>query len=301
MTLAGKRAFVIVNPFAGRGRGRRVWHRVRRAFEEAGVACRVHFTEAPRHATELAAQAAGQGWNAVVAVGGDGTVNEVVNGLLAGAPQGTAPPLGIVPAGSGNDFVKLLDLPYRRPRDVVGRLLAGRVRAVDVGRANGRYFTNGVGWGFDGHVALEAQRVRRLRGLAVYVWALIKSLRRYRNAHMRVEVDGEVHEMVVTLAAVANGACYGGGFWLCPHAVIDDGWLDVCVGEAMSPARILRIVPLVMRGAHVGQPDVHFFRGRAVTLSSDVPLPAQVDGEILDTALTRLHAEVVPRALQVLV
>lgn len=295
---------VILNPRAGRGRALRVWQQVESIFQEAGVPFVVRRTAGPCHAIELAAEAVREGWEAVVAVGGDGTVNEVANGLLlAREEHGAEPtrPLGVLPAGSGNDFVKLLDLPRHKPRELARRLLRGQTRLVDVGRANERYFTNGVGWGLDGYVAFEAQQVRRLRGLAVYVWALLKSLRQYRNAPMCIEVDGQVHEMTVTLAVVANGACYGGGFWICPHARLDDGWLDVCVGEAMTPARILQIVPRVMRGTHVGQPDVYFFKGRVINLVSEIPLPAQADGELLGTHLTQLRVEIFHKALRVLV
>ncbi len=296
--------FVVVNPRAGRGHALRVWKQVEPVFQEAGVSFFAQQTAGPGHATALAAQAVREGWEAVVAVGGDGTVNEVANGLLQAREETgeeATRPLGILPSGSGNDFVKLLGLYGPSPRDVACRLLRGQTRLVDAGQANGRYFVNGVGWGFDGHVAFEAQKVHWLRGMAVYVWALLKSLRRYQNAPMRIEVDGQVYEMVVTLAAVANGACYGGGFWICPHARLDDGWLDVCVGEAMTPSRILQIVPRVMRGTHVGQPDIHFFKGRVVDLYSKIPLPAQADGELLGEALTHLHVKILHKALCVLV
>lgn len=297
-----KAFFVVYNPVAGRGLARRRVAAVQEWLEARGATLHVQATNARGDGIRLAAEAARDGWPVVVAVGGDGTINEVVNGLLRAEDEGaTLPTFGIVPAGSGNDFVKVLGL-YRQPlAHVMNVLWQGQPRLVDVGRANGRYFLNGLGWGFDGFVAQEVYRVQWLRGFAAYVWAVLKVLPRYPTARLHMMLDDRpplVREM--TMVAVTNGPCYGGGFWICPHAQVDDGWLDVAIADAMRPWELLPLLPRVMRGTHVNHPRVAFDKARQVVLQSERPLPSQVDGELLGTDLRELRVQIFPQRLAVL-
>ncbi|HYN89147.1 MAG TPA: diacylglycerol kinase family protein, partial [Ardenticatenaceae bacterium] len=269
----------------------------------AGVRYAVVRTERPGHATALAEGAAADGWGAVVAVGGDGTIHEVANGLTRAATHHgtTPPPLGIVSTGTGNDFVKLLGLSQVGPAEATRRLLEAQTRTLDIGRVGSGYFVNVVGTGFDARVAVEAQRVKRLRGMAVYLWALLKALRAHRTPIMRVVLDGqEVAHRPLTMVVVANGACYGGGFWVCPTAQLDDGFFDICVADAMSVPALLAFVPRVMRGTHVRQPEVHMYRARNVQVYIEEPLPVQADGEILAHDAQELVFELWPGGLTVL-
>lgn len=294
------RAVVILNPAAGRGAALRARREVELALRGAGVEFRVAETRAPGDAVELAARAAEEGWPAVVAAGGDGTVHEVANGLLRAAGAGPTLPLGIVPVGTGNDFAKLVGAP-RAPEEAVRCLLSAAPRPVDAGRVGERFFVNGVGIGLDARVAIEARRVRRLRGTAVYLWALGRVLRSFRPPRMRVELDGvEVADRPLTLLTVANGGCHGGGFWICPAARVDDGELDVCLAEEMALAEVLGFLPRVMRGTHGGHRKVALRRARTVRVSSPDPLPVHVDGEILAEAAHDLEVEVLPGRLTVL-
>ncbi|MCZ7573715.1 MAG: diacylglycerol kinase family lipid kinase [Ardenticatenaceae bacterium] len=293
--------FIIVNPAANRGGAARAWRQAQTVLNRAGADYEPVFTDRPGHAEVLAANAAAAGWPAVVAVGGDGTINEVVNGLVRAADGEPTTPLGIISLGSGNDSVRLLDLPRQRPVAAARRLLAARARTIDVGRVGERYFLNGVGTGFDARVAIEAQQVQRLRGMAIYLWALLKALRAHRAPLIRVVLDGqEVAARRLTLVAVTNGACYGGGFWICPDARVDDGLLDICIADELSVPGILGFVPRVMRGAHVGRPAVHMYRARQIHLSSPEPLPVHVDGEILTGGAQELTFELLPHRLTVL-
>lgn len=293
--------YVILNPAADRGGAERSWRQARAELERLGAPYELVRTTAAGEATELAATAAGGGWRAVVAVGGDGTVQEVANGLLRGAGAGRETPMGVVAVGSGNDFVKLLGLPRDRPRESVRRLLAAAPRQVDVGRVADRYFTNGVGIGFDARVAIEARRVRRLRGLAIYAWALVKVLRRHSTPWMKVELDGRVvADRELTLVTVGNGACHGGGFWICPGALLDDGLFEVCIADALSVARLLPLLPRVMRGTHVGHPAVEMHAARQIRITTREPVAVHADGEILSEGTTILEMEILPGRLTVL-
>lgn len=293
--------FVIHNPTAGRGAAAGVWKKIEPVLRSAGVRYGFAATEASQHAEALAEQAALDGWDAVVAVGGDGTVQQVAAGLMRAAAGAATVPLGIVGAGSGNDFIKLLDLPPQRPEAATRRLLEARPRAVDIGRIGERYFTNGVGIGFDAQVAVQASQIRWLRGMPLYGWALLKVLRSLRSPHIRLTLDGRtVLDRPLTLVTVGNGACHGGGFWICPDARPDDGLFDVCVADALSIPRLLQLIPRVMRGTHVRLPEVQVHHARHVHISSPDPLPMHADGEILGDALHEVEMELLPGRLTVL-
>ncbi|HEX2093037.1 MAG TPA: diacylglycerol kinase family protein, partial [Longimicrobiaceae bacterium] len=174
--MAPARYLVVLNPAAGRGAAALAHHAVESVLDGADVRYELAFTRAPGHAVELAERAAREGWPAVVAAGGDGTVHEVANGLLRAAGDAPTLPLGIVPVGSGNDFAKLVGAPTD-PAAAMRRILAAEPRRVDAGRVGDRYFINGVG--------IEAARVRRLRGTAIYLWALARVLPGFRPPQIR--------------------------------------------------------------------------------------------------------------------
>ncbi|MFL5539961.1 MAG: diacylglycerol/lipid kinase family protein, partial [Longimicrobiaceae bacterium] len=174
-------------------------------------------------------------------------------------------------------------------------------RRVDAGRVGDRWFTNGVGVGLYARVAIEANRNRRLRGIGIYLWALARVLRRFRPPVLRVEIDGgEVMERPMTLAMVGNGGRHGGGFWICPAAKLDDGLLDLCACDELGKLRILRFLPKVLRGTHVGESCVHMRTARRVRITSDTPLPVHADGEILSEAARELEIEIAPGRLRLL-
>lgn len=294
------RFFVVLNPAAGRGAAARAGRTIRSVLEGAGARCEVALTRGPGDAVELARRAALEGWPAVVAAGGDGTVHEVANGLLRAADGSPTVPMGIVPVGSGNDFAKLVGAPTE-PEAAVRRLLAAAPRQVDAGRVGDRFFTNGVGIGLDARVGIEAGKVRWARGIAIYLVALARVLRAFRPPRMRVLLDGtEVADRPLTLVTVANGGCHGGGFWICPAARIDDGALDVCVADALTTAGVLGFLPRVMRGTHVGRPGVHMHRARSVRVSSVDPLPVHADGEVVAEGAHEVEIELLPGRLTVL-
>jgi diacylglycerol kinase (ATP) len=293
--------FVIHNPVAGRGKGAQAWRRIEPQLVRSGVRYEAARTEAPRHAETLAERAAQDGWDAVVAVGGDGTVQQAAAGLLRAAGGEPTLPLGIIGVGSGNDFIKMINGHRRRPADAVEHLLTAEPKRFDVGRIGNRYFTNGVGAGFDAQVAIQASRIRRLRGMALYGWALLRVLRNLRAPRIQLTLDGNlVLDRKLTLVTVGNGACHGGGFWICPDARPDDGLFDVCIADELSRARLLQVIPRVMRGTHVRLPEVEILRARHVLIRSPDAFPVHADGEIFSEATHELELEVLPGRLTVL-
>jgi diacylglycerol kinase (ATP) len=288
---------LIVNPSAGRGKAWRLAAAAVERLRARGVACNARYTRAPGDATRWVADALRGGAGCVAVAGGDGTVCEAVNGYVGVAREAQA--IGFIPMGTGNDFAKMLGLGGDW-RSACDRIAEGRRRRVDAGRCNGRVFANGIGAGFDAQVALEADRVPWLRGTAVYVAALARTLLlQHRTPFARIEHDGGTLEGRITLVAAANGNTYGGAFRIAPSADIADGLLELVVADAMPRGAILRFVPQVMRGTHVGRSGVTVLRTRRVLVETDEPLAVHADGEIIGEALRRIEVEVLTGALLV--
>jgi len=283
---------VILNPMARHGAGRRLRPQIEHALQRAGLTFEMVETEGPGHATELAQAAARAGQRSIVAAGGDGTVHEVANGILAAESPDAA--LGLIPIGTGNDFVKMIPGTHTREH-AVATLARGAVRAYDVGRARWQsvteYFMNAIGTGIDVEVVRGMRRMhgmRRVRfvpGGVLYIAALLRALVRYRPRSVRIDIDGERIERRIMLLAVANGTCIGGTFRICPDARADDGLLDVCLIGDVPILRNVRLIPRVIKGTHHGCTGVTSRRGRVVRLSSSVPGPLhfQLDGELRET------------------
>jgi diacylglycerol kinase (ATP) len=295
------RTVFVFNPAAGKGRAVRDRDAIREALARAGVSGTFVETQRAGHATALAEDAAKDGAEVVVAIGGDGTVNEVVNGLLR-VPENRRPAFGVVPDGTGNDYGFLLGL---RPGDLDGAartIAAGHTRVLDAGEVNGRFFANSVGLGFDGAVAETASKVRYLKGFPAYLWSVFAVLRTWENFDLTLTVDGRTIEGRALLAAVANGPRSGGGFLLAPEAKADDGLFDVCRLGDLGKLEALRHLPKALDGSHLGLPWVTIPRGREVVLASDRPLTAHIDGNLATGVANPepLRIRILPRALRVL-
>jgi len=280
-----------VNPAAGRGKVGRLSGAILQAARERGA--RAFLTEGPGHATELA-RLAPEGAR-VVAVGGDGTVHEVLKGLA-----GTGKVLGVVPIGSGNDFACMLglrDLPWR---EALEHALFAPEEAVDLGLVNGEAFGAFLGIGFDALVAKRALAAPSfLRGMPRYLYALFSVLKDLRLPEGRVLVDGkEVYRGRLLLLAAMNGPAYGGGIPIAPMADPRDGLLSLVLARELSRLGVVLILPRLLLGRHLGHPQVRAYSGREVAVEFPHPVPAHADGELLpESAVYR--AAVRPLGLRV--
>ena len=301
------KSLIILNPWAGRGTAGQRRGELEAALAQAGVPFDLVTTHARGGATELAWQAIERGYDPIVAVGGDGTINEVVNGIKgAEASLGRRARLGIIPLGTGSDFVKTLD--GVAANDVAGgvrRIAAGAPCTVDLGRvqvADGdtRYFINAVGMGLDAQVAAESLKLTRLKGMAVYLVAIIRALANYRAHPMTVEYDGRRLHRRLLFASIANGRCQGAGFWLTPSALVDDGLLDLCLVDNMRLDQIIRYIPRLMEGTHTNLKQVTMGRARSIRVISSAPVPVATDGEVISIAARDITVETLPAALDVL-
>lgn len=293
---------VIANPISGRGMGERIIPRAIQMLKEHGVRFDLVRTERPWHAAELARRAVGSGYRLIVALGGDGTSNEVLNGLMEAreAGEGEAA-MGVLCVGTGNDFAYGVGIP-KDLEEGCAAIARRRTRWIDVGLARGfRYFGNGIGIGFDAAVNVFASRLQRLRGFLVYLLAVLRTLMFYYHSPMtRVELDDQTIELPALMISVMNGRRMGGGFLMAPHARPDDGLFDLCIGGKMSRPEMLSFVPRFIRGTQVGDPWVIMARSHRVRVSIQGPgLAAHADGETLSLKVQEMDLEVIPQALQV--
>jgi diacylglycerol kinase (ATP) len=260
----------------------------------------------PTHATELACQAGEQGYDMVIAIGGDGTVHEVVNGLMQ-VPEKKRPIFGIVPVGSGNDFAHSIGLPTK-PDIALVHALRGKPQPVDLGLLSdetGRkeYFDNTLGIGFDAVVTIRSHKLPVVRGFLMYLTAVIQTIiLNFNPTQLHVETDTETWDMSTLMLTLCNGPREGGGFLVAPKACNDDGLLEYASIRKVSRLMMFRLVPEVMKGTHGRFKQVRTGTFHKMTLSSDRALYIHADGEIytgFSTDIRKLSLEVVPGAIQV--
>lgn len=290
---------VIFNPAAGRGRARAT---VDAVVDEAAR----HFgpvtvlaTERPGDGVRLGTEAARRGFERVLAVGGDGTVHEVANGILAAATA-TPPALSVVPQGTGNDFAKLVGTYGTSPREAVRRIAQGRPARFEVGEAWGECFVNSLGIGLDHEVPYHLKSVTHFRGTPAYAIALCKALGGYRDIGLEVEIDDQRFDGRWLTVAVGVGAIEGGGFHIMPGAVPDDGLLNVCAIRPVPIARLVVLIPLVMAAKHTGLREVHHTKARRIRFRGTAPLKIHSDGELRSPGATEVEITIRPAALSVL-
>jgi diacylglycerol kinase (ATP) len=281
----------IVNPIAGSGRAHRLVPRIEAWLAGQRIDARILETREPGHAERLAAAASDLGHDRVIAVGGDGTVQEVLNGLLSSGvgADGGKPAMGLVPSGRGNDLARSVNLPVD-PMACLPIALGDATHPFDVGRAEGadgsrRHFGAAGGVGFDAAVAHTMAVHRRfwMRGEAGYFLGTLNELRRYRNSELEVTLIGDGEDRVVSqrflFVAFANGPYYGGGMQICPDARTDDGWLDVCLVGDLSRFAALRELPGIYQAKHLRNPMVEIVRARRLRIEGDGATRVHLDGE----------------------
>ena len=286
-----RRIALLVNPTSGKGRGARLLDPVAARLRAGGADVDVVVGRDADEAFDRIRDRVAQGVDGLVAVGGDGLVN-----LAVQVVAGTEVPLGVVPAGTGNDFARALGVALDDPVAAVDRIASGATRAVDLGRANGRWFAGVLGSGFDSMVNERANRMTWPSGRARYNLAIVAELRVFRPVPFTLELDGEPWTTEAMLVAVGNGPSYGGGMRVCPDADLHDGLLDVTVLGPISKPEFLRVFPTVYKGTHVDHRAVTVRRARSVVLAAE-GVTAYADGERV--SVLPVHCEAVPSALRV--
>ena len=299
-------AKIIVNPVAGAGRTGKKWPEIMHLLKHFGLPFEHELTEAPGHAIELAKAAAKDGYEQVVSVGGDGTVNEVVNGLYDSGNLGNIM-LGIISTGTGQDYVRTLGIPRLYP-EICSRLASPRKLLVDIGvieywnrgEMTKRLFVNFAGMGFDAEIVRRTtQNYKTLGSNASYLAGLVSTLLFYENKEISLAIDGEVVARKVCAVIMNNGKYGGGGMLAAPDADLTDGFLDVLVIGDLAKPDLLWSLPRIYKGTHLTHPKVTMKRAREVEIRSDKRLLLQADGELLGEVPARFY--LLPAVLNVVI
>lgn len=286
----------IINPIAGKGKTLRLVPEITEYCESKGYEYEIAITEYPKHATEIARMHSSSGSLRIYSVGGDGTLNEVLNGMA-----GSGSRLAAIPSGSGNDFIKSL-IGAAPPKNLVESAVEGTERLIDYVKVNDKFFINIASIGFDAEVAYQAGYLKKLpfvSGSLAYILGIFTAILKCSNHPMKIKVDDTLLSSKTLLIAVGNGNYYGGGMLALPNASIDDGLLDICHVEAMKRSKILKLFPKYMKGLHAPIKGVHFYRGKKVEISLDKPIPMNLDGEIL--LAQKAVFEIYPKSLPFIV
>jgi len=289
---------VILNPYANRWRAGSRVAEVRAAFTAVGLTPDIVQTSQPREGITLAETAAAEGCDAVVAAGGDGTLNEVANGLLRAAGNGPTVPFGILPIGTANDFSDMVGLP--RDLTQAARIIAaGKTRQLDAGRINDHFFINNCAVAMEPMITLENIRMKRLSGEIRYVVALLKGLVKLKAWQMELRWDGGGYTGPTYLLSVCNGPRTG-GFYMAPEAAVDDGLFDFVFAPKVPKRTVLAILVRLFRKTHIFHPQVVYGRTTHITITSQPGTPIHADGEIIAEAATHIEYEILPGKLTLL-
>jgi YegS/Rv2252/BmrU family lipid kinase len=287
---------LIINPAAARGRTRASIPSIRAAFAARGIST-TYQTSAPGDEETLARRAIDNGAQTIVAVGGDGTCSRIAQAIVQSR---AACRIAVVPSGTGNDFAKTLGVAKLTPEAIAELVVAGHATRIDVGEADGHYFLNSCGFGFDASVLEASNAVRFLKGDAVYIYSALRQLWSYRGIEIRttgVPGAGGGRMLMVT---VSNGKSLGGAFRIAPHASVLDGKLDVCFFADSSVVTRARLFLGALRGTHLERPQVFAAATPQLTLSFERSATMEMDGELRVASASRVDISCVPRALSVI-
>ena len=272
------RHLFILNPVAGKGKTLKLIPDIHDYFRGRNEEYIVETTEYPGHATEIAARYSSSEDCRIYSIGGDGTLNEVLNGMAR-----TGSSLAAIPGGSGNDFIKSI-IGRHHLKDMIKNVIEGEERLIDLAKVNDKYFINITSLGFDAQVVLKTLNYKKLpliSGKMAYMLGIFTSIMKCESHDMEIVIDGRRQKTKTLLVAIGNGRYYGGGMLALPKAEINDGLLEICLVEEMKRLRILHLFPKYMKGLHETIPGVHFFRAKNVEIIPYKPVPMNLDGELL--------------------
>lgn len=292
---------LFLNPTAGRGRAGRRQKRILQILGTGDADVQLHASRAVGDLEERVRECVGDGANRIVVAGGDGSIHEAVNGIMAAGGDAL---LGVIPTGTGNDFAKACEIPLNWEH--AAQLLADRVaaeqhsKAIDIGVMNGRYFANGAGIGFDADVTRIARSYKLPIGDLIYLLAIFRAMRHgIPTPRLTISAPEFSWDGPATLANISNGPWIGGMFHIAPMATNDDGRLELMVAGPVSRRRIISLLPKLMSGRHMDEPEIRHHGAQEMTIMASEPVTSHLDGEI-QPAQDRFELSLLPQALRLL-
>ena len=284
----------IINPMAANGRNAKISTIIQELCVREGIDFDIELTKKQNDGIDISRRASGK-FEYIVAVGGDGTINEVVNGMIGGTSK-----LGIIPAGSGNDFINSLNIPGSFIQ-AFQCLIKNDCCRIDLGKVNDQYFINGLGIGFDALVVKSLLGMNKYFGKATYIYGVFLSIYKYKPVMIKLTYNDVSSNDRYFMINVGNGHSMGGGFKLTPNAKLDDGLLDLNIVQNLTKIEILKNLIKVRSGKHTEMPQVLMNRTEHLTVESEENFAAHIDGELISDKLNSLDITVLPKALEVVV
>lgn len=306
-----EKSMVIVNPVSANGRTGRNWPRIAQELKNAGLKFDTQITSKSKEATRLTRTALEQGYRTVIAAGGDGTLNEVLNGFFkpeSGRPVNPEARLGLISSGTGRDFIKTIS--YSEDiKQACWTLVRNHTRTIDIGQVwyqnpegkkDSSFFINVAGMGMDGETVDRVNRTTKIFGGKIsFLWGTIATLVQYRNRELTLEIDGAIrYHGEATLVAIANGQYFGGGMRIAPEARLDSGHFDIIIGDNMTKTEMIANLPRIYRGDHLSYPKVYLMRGSHVRATSNQKVFLNVDGE--QPGVLNAEFKLLPQKLQLI-
>ncbi|MGB0525190.1 MAG: diacylglycerol/lipid kinase family protein [Flammeovirgaceae bacterium] len=287
-----KREFLLViNPVAGKKDKDKLLAQTKHYLNQHSFAYQTFFTRRKGHAIEYLQKSLLDRYTDIIVIGGDGTVNEVLNGLKS---KNHSIPISIIPTGTGNDYIKSLPFPKTLAEQLEVAAF-GRCLAVDIGRCNGRYFLNTMGFGFDGKVvATMEERGKRFGGHLAYLYTVLHTVTRFSEPQVRFIIDGKERKERIFLMAINNGTTYGGGFKITPNAQVDDGFFNVCLIKKISVWRRFLNLPKLQKGTHTQIKEVEMLQCQSLLIDYAPHIQAHIDGEFIGSP--PYEVQILPKA-----
>lgn len=302
LKLRGEYVYIIHNPYANRWKSEKIWTQLRAELIKRGAEFEYVCSEFPGHAEELALIAAQKGYTPIVAAGGDGTIGEIINGIMRGWQINTPPTLGVIPLGTANDFVANLKLPSN-PMDSINLIMNSDKRvSVDVCRANDRYFINNSAIGLEPLITIIQQNMTHFHGILRYLVAALNGIFRNPKWNASIQWDQGIYEGPVNLVTIGNGARTGGLFYMSPHADPSDGLLTAVVAYQPTIYGILKLLPQTMsvKGRFLQTPGIMEINSPWISIQLATPSPAHCDGELFADPTSTIHYSILPAAIRVI-
>jgi len=284
----------IVNPTASRGKGISMGQWLEEECPKRNLDFDIQYTTRPGIAADMAAGSVSK-FETIIAVGGDGTLQEVINGLMEADVK-----VGIIPVGTGNDFIRVVNIPLQ-PGEALNNVVSGNTKLIDTGRINNRIFHNAVGIGFDAWAVYESLKIKKLRGHAVYLYAILKTILTYKAPVMELRYNDKTITEKLLLTAIGNGTCVGGGIKMTPFAKIDDGLLDLTIIQDVNKLKMLQNLAKTYSGEHVKMPQVTVDTSKSIVIRSEEELAVHADGELIGCNLKEVKINILPKAIKFVV
>jgi YegS/Rv2252/BmrU family lipid kinase len=283
----------IINPKAGKEKALQLIPEIEKEFKNTNEEFIIEITERAGHATELVRKYVNRENYRVYAVGGDGTLNEVLNGMINSESC-----LGVIPSGSGNDFIRSL-YKGKLPKNIIRDTINGDIKPIDLAKVDDRYFINISSIGIDAEVVNNAKSIKRcpfISGKIAYILSAIITIFMYKYRDIQLTIDSKEINIKNTLLALANGRYYGGGMKVAPDADLQDGLFDICAIEKLSRAKMFILFPKLIKGEHHQIEEVTFYKGKKVTINSKEEVTVNIDGEIVKRK--NVTFEIIPRGVR---